>query len=305
MLNRSSESIDKNAQVGCWEEILRMIGSMIMRIVRFFFKRPRKLSKRERRQSMVQGENPRNTTVLKILCCCCFERLSNSRVYIIFFNLRDKAREITSSKLFTDLILGTILINSIFMGAEHHQQPETLTTIAEISNYIFTAIFTMEMLLKLFAHGFYGYIKDPLNIFDSLIVAIGIFEIFSSSDNSGISVLRTFRLIRILKVFRMVKTLRRQILVMVKTLDSVATFGCILLLFIFIFRFVLIELKYFFCFFLFNYLFVWFTSTLGMHLFGCKFYDIDENGEKSVDRKNYDSLFWATITVFQVSFFKT
>jgi len=41
-------------------------------------------------------------------------------------------------------------------------------------------------------------------------------------------------------------------------------------------------------------------STLGMHLFGCKFFNIDENGEKVVDRKNYDSLFWATITVFQI-----
>ena len=241
LLNLSNDSIDKNRSAGCWEEILRMIGSLIIRTIRLIFKRPRKLSKKERRKSMVPGENPRNTTILKVFCCCCFDRLSNSRIYRMFFNIRDKARDITNSKLFTDLILGTILINSIFMGAEHHQQPETLTIIVEISNYIFTAIFTFEMLLKLFAHGVYGYIKDALNIFDSLIVVIGLFEIFSSSDNSGISVLRTFRLIRILKVFRMVKTLRRQILVMVKTLDSVATFGCILLLFIFIFRFVFLN----------------------------------------------------------------
>ncbi len=163
------------------------------------------------------------------------------------------------------------------MSAEHHLQPQILTTIVEYSNIFFTAVFTIEMLLKIFAYGCYGYIKNALNLFDCLIVFIGLFEILSSSSNSGISVLRTFRLLRILKVFRFVKTLKRQILVMVKTLDSVATFGCILLLFIFIF------------------------STLGMHLFGCKFWDIDSiSGERIVDRKNYDSLFWATITVFQI-----
>ncbi len=37
-----------------------------------------------------------------------------------------------------------------------------------------------------------------------------------------------------------------------------------------------------------------------MHLFGCRFYDIGEDGEKVFDRKNFDSLFWATITVFQI-----
>ena len=68
-------------------------------------------------------------------------------------------------------------------------------------------------------------------------------------------------------------------------------------------------------------IFFYFTfSILGMNLFGCKFCDPlqpDENGNKqnsrsaaaammkfenrSCDRKNFDSLLWATVTVFQVS----
>ena len=38
-------------------------------------------------------------------------------------------------------------------------------------------------------------------------------------------------------------------------------------------------------------------SILGMNLFGCKFVD-PETGIS--DRKNFDSLLWATVTVFQV-----
>lgn len=44
-----------------------------------------------------------------------------------------------------------------------------------------------------------------------------------------------------------------------------------------------------------------FCSILGMNLFGCKFCERDtmaEGGE--CDRKNFDSLLWALVTVFQV-----
>lgn len=53
---------------------------------------------------------------------------------------------------------------------------------------------------------------------------------------SGLSVLRTFRLLRILKLVRFMPALRRQLFVMLKTMDNVATFFALLVLFIFIFR---------------------------------------------------------------------
>jgi len=50
---------------------------------------------------------------------------------------------------------------------------ETLT----ISNYIFTGLFTMEMILKLFALGFFEYVADSFNIFDGVVVVLSIVEI--------------------------------------------------------------------------------------------------------------------------------
>ena len=61
---------------------------------------------------------------------------------------------------------------------------------------------------------------------------------------------------------------------MLRTMDNVAVFFGLLMLFIFIF------------------------SILGMNLFGCKFCDPDSG---VCDRKNFDSLLWATVTVFQVT----
>ena len=49
--------------------------------------------------------------------------------------------------------------------------------------------------------------------------------------------LRTFRLLRVLKLVRFMPALRRQLVVLMKTMDNVATFCMLLMLFIFIFRY--------------------------------------------------------------------
>ena len=41
-------------------------------------------------------------------------------------------------------------------------------------------------------------------------------------------------------------------------------------------------------------------SILGMNLFGCKFCRKSFDQKESCDRKNFDSLLWAIVTVFQV-----
>uniref|UniRef100_A0A8C9WAX5 Calcium voltage-gated channel subunit alpha1 H n=1 Tax=Scleropages formosus TaxID=113540 RepID=A0A8C9WAX5_SCLFO len=190
-------------------------------------------------------------------------------------NFRDKLKRIVDSKYFNRGIMIAILINTLSMGIEYHEQPDELTDVLEISNIVFTSMFALEMLLKLLAYGLFGYIKNPYNIFDGIIVVISVWEIIGQADG-GLSVLRTFRLLRVLKLVRFLPALRRQLVVLMKTMDNVATFCMLLMLFIFIF------------------------SILGMHLFGCKFSLRMENGDTIPDRKNFDSLLWAIVTVFQI-----
>uniref|UniRef100_A0A8C9MZ92 Calcium voltage-gated channel subunit alpha1 H n=1 Tax=Serinus canaria TaxID=9135 RepID=A0A8C9MZ92_SERCA len=186
-----------------------------------------------------------------------------------------KLKRIVESKYFNRGIMIAILINTLSMGIEYHEQPDELTNALEISNIVFTSMFALEMLLKLLAFGIFGYIKNPYNIFDGIIVVISVWEIIGQSDG-GLSVLRTFRLLRVLKLVRFMPALRRQLVVLMKTMDNVATFCMLLMLFIFIF------------------------SILGMHLFGCKFSLKTDTGDTVPDRKNFDSLLWAIVTVFQI-----
>ncbi|XP_014366903.2 voltage-dependent T-type calcium channel subunit alpha-1G isoform X2 [Papilio machaon] len=197
--------------------------------------------------------------------------------------LRKHIKTVVNHKYFQQGILLAILINTLSMGIEYHNQPEELTVIVEISNVVFSAIFAIEMVLKIIAEGPFKYISNGFNVFDGIIVILSAFELAHSFGNdkdmagsSGLSVLRTFRLLRILKLVRFMPNLRRQLFVMLRTMDNVAVFFSLLVLFIFIF------------------------SILGMNLFGCKFCEKDEEGEQECDRKNFDTLLWAFVTVFQV-----
>ncbi|XP_058894434.1 voltage-dependent T-type calcium channel subunit alpha-1H isoform X2 [Kogia breviceps] len=193
----------------------------------------------------------------------------------VWASFSGKLCRIVDSKYFNRGIMVAILTNTLSMGIEYHEQPDELTNALEISNIVFTSMFALEMLLKLLACGPLGYIRNPYNIFDGIIVVISVWEIIGQADG-GLSVLRTFRLLRVLKLVRFMPALRRQLVVLMKTMDNVATFCMLLMLFIFIF------------------------SILGMHLFGCKFSLKTDTGDTVPDRKNFDSLLWAIVTVFQI-----
>ena len=64
---------------------------------------------------------------------------------------------------------------------------------------------------------------------------------------SGFSVIRAFRLVRLVKLIRFLPSLQRQMLIMMKTIDNVASFFLLVSLFLFIF------------------------AIMGMSLFGCQY----------------------------------
>ncbi|ALC48765.1 Ca-alpha1T [Drosophila busckii] len=212
--------------------------------------------------------------------------------------IRRYIKRLVEHKYFQQGILLAILINTLSMGIEYHDQPEELTAIVETSNIVFSGIFAVEMLLKVVAEGPFRYIANGFNVFDGIIVILSAIEICqqflgngTGGGGSGLSVLRTFRLLRILKLVRFMPNLRRQLFVMLRTMDNVAVFFSLLVLFIFIF------------------------SILGMYLFGgkfCKFLDesglerectcpeiISRHPQCECDRKHFNNILWATVTVFQ------
>jgi len=177
---------------------------------------------------------------------------------------------------FGNFIMGAIAVNVLLMACEHHPQPDALTDFLTIANYIFCTIFAIEMLLKWFALGFAEYFSDNFNCFDCAIVFVSLIEIILGGG--GLAVLRMLRLVRVFKLIKFLPMLQRQIMIIGTTLGSVASFLLLLALFIFIF------------------------AILGMFIFGGQFTwsETDGSGTYSVtSRKNFDTLLWALITIFQ------
>ena len=106
-----------------------------------------------------------------------------------------------------------------------------------------------------------------------IILNFSVCEILLSKGNSALSV---FRSIRLLRIFKLVRPVRYQLLVVIKTMTSVMTFFGLLFLFIFAF------------------------AILGMNLFGGKFEFKNAEGELVTSRSNFDDFLWAMVTVFQV-----
>lgn len=183
---------------------------------------------------------------------------------------------------FGNCIMAAIALNVLLMATEHHNQPQGLTDFLEVSNYVFCGIFALEMVLKQFALGL-EYFNDNFNCFDCLIVFISFLEI--ALGGGGLSVLRMLRLVRVFKLVKFLPELQRQIAIMGETLGSVLSFLVLLSLFIFIF------------------------AILGMFIFGNKmtFTMNDEDTPwsnstttyKVTARKNFDTLLWALVTIFQ------
>merc|ERR1719506_652848 len=115
---------------------------------------------------------------------------------------RAKLRRLMLSDETGNAVMGCIALNVVFMAIEHYPQPDALGDASAAANIVFCNIFGLEMVLKLIAIGPLEYVSDGFNVFDGTIVIISYVELVGGGG--GLSVLRTFRLVR---VFRLISFL--------------------------------------------------------------------------------------------------
>jgi len=181
---------------------------------------------------------------------------------------------IATANWFLWFIVVCILLNTIVLAIDFPDievdYPELVKTL-DIANVMLWAIFLVEATVKIIGLGPKVYFKEGFNVFDFIIVLISGIEM--SIGGGALSVLRTFRLLRILKVFAMSPGLKQ---LMDAVMASVT------------------DLYYFFLVF---FLFLFIYTVLGMQLFKGKL--VDSFGQP-LGRANFDTFPWALITVFQV-----
>ncbi len=133
------------------------------------------------------------------------------------------------------MMLGFIILNTIFLCSEFYDQPDWIFQVQFYGNYVFAIIFLVETLVKLFAYGLIDYFKDNFNIFDLIIVVLSCYDTFSPGEANGYSVFRAFRLVSVFRVVKSWTGLRKLLETIMDSLPSVSNLGVLILLWLFIY----------------------------------------------------------------------
>ncbi|XP_043500316.1 voltage-dependent calcium channel type A subunit alpha-1 isoform X24 [Polistes fuscatus] len=183
-------------------------------------------------------------------------------------------RNSVKSQNFYWFVIVLVFFNTVCVAVEHYDQPQWLTDFLYYAEFVFLALFMMEMFIKVYALGPRTYFESSFNRFDCVVISGSIFEVIWSAVKSGsfgLSVLRALRLLRIFKVTKYWKSLRNLVISLLSSMRSIISLLFLLFLFILIF------------------------ALLGMQLFGGQF-----NFDSGTPPTNFNTFPIALLTVFQI-----
>lgn len=219
---------------------------------------------------------------------------------------------------FVNTILILICCSSVLLAAEDPlQQDVKRNMILDYFDYIFTAIFTVEILIKLVAYGAFlhkgSFCRSFFNLLDLLIVSVSLIAIILR-DSKEISVVRILRVVRVLRPLRAInraKGLKHVVQCVIVAIRSIGNIVIVTVLFIFLFAVIGIQL--------FKGTFSYCTDSAIKTEADCKGYFIEYgdgtsakslvDGEKKQrewlsHKFNFDNVFQAMMTLFVVMTFE-
>ncbi|KAJ8350718.1 hypothetical protein SKAU_G00258480 [Synaphobranchus kaupii] len=180
---------------------------------------------------------------------------------------------------FVDLTITIcIVLNTLFMALEHDPMDAQFRQVLNVGNLVFTGIFTAEMFLKMVALDPFYYFQAGWNIFDGVIVGLSLMELCMSEKESSLSVLRSFRLLRVFKLAKSWPTLNMLIKIIGNSVGALGNLTLVLAIIIFIF------------------------AVVGMQLFGKNYRTLCKviEGECRMPRWHMSDFFHSFLVVFRV-----
>eukprot|EP00794_Sanderia_malayensis_P009765 gene9765-10764_t len=160
--------------------------------------------------------------------------------------IRLKIFATVSNSFFEFAVTVFIFLNTIVLSLEYHGMNPLLKQALVVLNHVFTSVFLTEMILKLIAYGLKRYLRSRWNLFDGLVVIISmvdlLVELVTHSDNSSLSILRSFRLLRVLKLAQSWSTMRSLLGAIGRSINAMGHLTLILAIIIYMFALVGIQL---------------------------------------------------------------
>jgi voltage-dependent calcium channel L type alpha-1D len=169
------------------------------------------------------------------------------------------------------VVVGFILVNMLCLAMYYEGMPSGYELALNGLNIFFIAVFTLEMVLKVLGLGPEPYIRDHWNKFDFIVVTVSIIGL-AVDVGPVTSVIRMFRIARILKLVPRAERLMSIVETVYLSLPALFNVGLLAALIFFIY------------------------ACLGMSLFGGV-----ERGEFLNEDANFDTFLRAMLTLFRAS----
>jgi len=230
--------------------------------------------------------------------------------------IRRFLKTILSHRIFEFLLTVVILGNTVLLAFEHPFLPPDSIRVIIIDSFslAFTIIFLIESILKIIAYGFIcnrtSYLRrSGWNIIDFLIVVISTFSLITTESSmlASFNVFRSFRALNVIRSIRSVRVLRAlRPLRIINKLEGLKTVLDTLISSVpAVINVVLITILMYL---------IW--GVMGVQLFGGKHFmcsiepavyttvkacEAAGGTWKSIDSGHFDSIFYAILTLFEVS----
>ena len=163
-----------------------------------------------------------------------------------------------------------IVGNTVTMCLTHDGQSEELTQLLDYTNYFFSTVFAIEMVVKLCVYGFRTYFASGWNTFDFIVTNASLIDLGLDLIGHDTDFLRALRVARVMRLLRLNRDMLRFEATTIKITEHLINLSGVLLLIMVV------------------------AAMLGMELFGGKLGD-------DPMRTNFDYFSNAFVTVFCVT----
>ncbi|XP_034128371.1 voltage-dependent calcium channel type D subunit alpha-1 isoform X8 [Drosophila guanche] len=198
---------------------------------------------------------------------------------------------------FGNIILCCIMFSSAMLAAENPLRAnDDLNKVLNKFDYFFTAVFTIELILKLISYGFVlhdgAFCRSAFNLLDLLVVCVSLISLVSSSNAiSVVKILRVLRVLRPLRAINRAKGLKHVVqcvIVAVKTIGNIVLVTCLLQfmfavigvqLFKYVVKCVVVAIKTIGNIMLVTYLLQFMFAVIGVQLFKGKFFKCSDGSK--------------------------
>ncbi|MEP2706739.1 MAG: ion transporter [Roseibium sp.] len=144
--------------------------------------------------------------------------------------MRDRIKTLVTSRRWEYWIIGVIIVNAVTLGLETSASVMSAIGPALVTiDKIILAIFVVELLLRLYAHGL-KFFKDPWSLFDFAIVGISLMP-----ASGAFTVLRSLRILRVLRLISVMPSLRRVIGGLIAALPGMGSIVMLMVLVFYVF----------------------------------------------------------------------